>query len=86
MAIKFKKLQDSRLALTDTIITGKLAGSRVCDVVNDDYEYLMWAGTSGVLKYRPEVIVAIEQQAILAGWEPYTPQPHSLSTLEDIPF
>ena len=88
MAIKFTKLQDSRLTLTDTIMTGKLAGSRICDVVNDYYEYLMWTETSGLLKYHQEVIVAIETQAILAGWEPYTPQPQSqsLSTLEDIPF
>ena len=68
MAIKFTKLRDPRLGLTDKLTFGKLAGCRICDVAQDHYEYLIWAEKSGFVKYQPEVIELIQEQASFARW------------------
>lgn len=69
MAIKFNKLRDPRLGLTDKLTFGKLAGCRICDVAQDHYEYLIWAEKSGYVKYQPEVVALIQEQASFARWE-----------------
>ena len=69
MAIKFTKLRDPRLGLTDKLTFGKLAGCRICDVAQDHYEYLIWAEKSGFVKYQPEVVELIQEQASFAAWE-----------------
>ena len=56
MAISFKKLRDPKLQLTDKITFGKLAGCRVCDVIEDHYEYLIWASKSGLVVYSTPVV------------------------------
>ena len=69
MAIKFNKLKDPKLGLTDTITFGKLAGCRICDVAQDHYEYLMWIEKSGYVKYQAEVVELIQEQASFARWK-----------------
>jgi hypothetical protein len=50
MAITFKNLRSPLLDLQDKILVGKLAGCRVCDCIQDHYEYLIWADKSGLMK------------------------------------
>ena len=69
MAISFKKLKDPKLGLTDKITFGKLAGCRVCDVAQDHYEYLIWAEKSGYVKFQPDVVILIQEQASFARWK-----------------
>jgi len=69
MAVSFKKLKDPRLGLTDKITFGKLAGCRVCDVAQDHYEYLIWAEKSGFVKFQPEAVELIQEQASFARWQ-----------------
>ena len=69
MAIKFNKLKDPKLGLTDTLTFGKLAGCRICDVAQDHYEYLMWIEKSGYVKYQAEVVELIQEQASFAAWQ-----------------
>ena len=68
MAIQFNKLRDPKLGVTDTITFGKLKGCRVCDVVQDHYEYLIWAERSGYVKFQAEAIELIQEQASFARW------------------
>jgi uncharacterized protein (DUF3820 family) len=68
MALQFKKLRDPRLGITDKLTFGKLAGCRICDVAQDHYEYLIWAEKSGFVKYQPEVVTLIQEQASFARW------------------
>ena len=49
--------------MTDKIVSGKLAGCRVCDVIPDHYEYLMWADKAGLLKFQAIVIESIQEHA-----------------------
>jgi uncharacterized protein (DUF3820 family) len=74
VAIGFSKLKNPKLGLTDTLTFGKLAGCRICDVAQDHYEYLIWAEKSGFVKFQPEVITLIQEQASFAAWKIYEEQ------------
>ena len=63
MAISFNSLKSPLLGLTDTIQVGKLTGCRVCDVIQDHYEYLIWADKQGLLKFQGLVVETIAEQA-----------------------
>ena len=63
MAIPFNKIKSTVLNFTDIIQTGKLQGCRVCDVIDDEYEYLIWADKSKLLQFRPQVIEKIMKVA-----------------------
>jgi uncharacterized protein (DUF3820 family) len=69
MALQFNKLKNPRLGLTDKLTFGKLAGCRICDVAQDHYEYLIWAEKQGFVKFQPEVVELIQEQASFARWE-----------------
>jgi hypothetical protein len=63
MAISFKNIKSTVLDMTDKITVGKLQGCRVCDVVQDHYEYLIWADKQGFLKFTKIVIETIQEHA-----------------------
>ena len=63
MAIGFSKLKSPLLDLTDKITVGKLSGCRVCDVIQDHYEYLIWAEKSGLFKFAKIVTETIQEHA-----------------------
>ena len=59
MAISFKNIKDPKLQLTDKLTFGKFAQCRVCDIIEDHYEYLIWAGKAGLVVYAPEVVLKL---------------------------
>lgn len=63
MAITFKNIKDPKLGLTDVITFGKLKGCRVCDVIEDYHEYLIWAEKQGYIKLQAIVIECIQDAA-----------------------
>lgn len=63
MAISFKNLKSPLLGLTDKIAVGKLTGCRVCDVIPDYYEYLIWADKQGLMKFEKIVVETIQEHA-----------------------
>ena len=63
MAIQFSKLRDPKLGLQDKITFGKLKDCRVCDCIQDHYEYLIWAEKCGYIKFQPIVIETIQEHA-----------------------
>lgn len=69
MAITFKNIKDPKLGLMDQITFGKLKGCRVCDVIEDYHEYLIWAEKQGYLKFQPIVIEVIQDAANFQKWE-----------------
>lgn len=88
MAKTFSKLKSPLLGLTDLLTFGKLNGCRVCDVIEDQYEYLIWAEKQGLVKFQQNVIAKIKKQA---GFEDekrhYEEEVQPwLDELEDIPF
>ena len=69
MAISFNKLKDLKLGILDKLTFGKLKDCRVCDVIQDHYEYLIWAEKQGYCKYQKIVIETIQEAANFAKWE-----------------
>ena len=63
MSISFKNLKSPVLGLQDKITVGKLQGCRVCDVIPDYYEYLIWAEKAGLLKFNRITIETIQEHA-----------------------
>jgi hypothetical protein len=59
MAISFKNIKDPKLQLTDKLTFGKFAQCRICDIIEDQYEYLIWAGKAGLVVYAPEVVLKL---------------------------
>lgn len=69
MAISFQQLKSPLLGLQDQLTFGKLKGCRICDVIQDHYEYLIWAEKSGLVKYQPIVVETLQEMASFARWE-----------------
>jgi hypothetical protein len=100
MAITFNKLRSPLLDLQDKILVGKLTGCRVCDCIQDHYEYLIWADKSGLMKFTKRVVESIAEHAQFEASEthyreevaPYTKEYDEPSQQEldftdtDIPF
>ena len=61
--MSFKSLKSPLLDMTDKITVGKLQGCRVCDVIQDHYEYLIWADKSGLMKFTKIVVETIQEHA-----------------------
>ena len=61
--MSFKSLKSPRLDMTDKILVGKLQGCRVCDVIQDHYEYLIWADKAGLMKFTKIVVETIQEHA-----------------------
>lgn len=69
MSIPFSKARDPKLGLTDKLTFGKLKDCRLCDVIQDHYEYLIWANKQGYVQFQKEVTDLIEEQAHFKRWE-----------------
>ena len=70
MSKSFLKLKDPRLGLTDKLTFGKLKDCRVCDVIEDHYEYLIWAEKQGYIKFQEIVVETIQEVAGYKKWQP----------------
>lgn len=69
MAKSFKTLKDPKLGLLDKLTFGKLKDCRVCDVIQDHYEYLIWAEKQGYVKFQQIVVETIQETAHFSKWE-----------------
>jgi len=69
MAKLFSTLKDPKLGMHDQITFGKLKGCRVCDVIQDHYEYLIWVEKEGYCKFQQIVVETIQDAANFAKWE-----------------
>lgn len=81
MAISFTKLKDPKLSLTDKITFGKLKDCRVCDVIEDHYEYLIWCEKQGFVKFQQSVIEVIAETAHFKRW---APEPSQQDEVKDV--
>jgi len=63
MSLSFRNLKSPVLNLEDKITVGKLQGCRVCDVIQDHYEYLIWADKAGLMKFSKIVVETIQEHA-----------------------
>lgn len=69
MSIPFSKARDPKLCLTDKLTFGKFKDCRLCDIIQDHYEYLIWANKQGYVQFQKEVNDLIEEQFTNRAWE-----------------
>ncbi len=97
MSISFSKIKDPKLGLTDKITFGKLKDCRICDVIEDHHEYLMWCEKEGYMRFQTMVVETIKETLLTKGWEqhieeevkPFLEQKNHWFTAcdeDDIPF
>lgn len=87
MSKPFKKVS-SEIGLNDTLMMGKFKGCRVCDIIEDDYEYLLWLDSNKMVKFSQEVLVKIqrlitERDADIDYMNEVVPY---LDDMDDLPF
>lgn len=71
MAIDFKKLKTPILDFQDKLTVGKFKDCRICDIIEDQYEYLIWANRNGMIQLSKPVIAKIHYLAAFAQEEEY---------------
>lgn len=71
MAINFKQLKSPVLDFQDKITTGKFKDCRICDIIEDQYEYLIWANRNGMIQLSKPVIAKIHHLAAFAEQEEF---------------
>lgn len=77
MALNFRNLKDPKLGLLDKLTFGKFKDCRLCDIIEDHYEYLIWAETQGYVKFQQDVTNLILEQAHFEKWtEPVDANKH----------
>jgi hypothetical protein len=89
MAIQFKNVKSTVLDMQDKITVGKLQGCRVCDVIEDHYEYLIWADKSGLMKFTGIVVETIQEHAGYKNQQRHYDEevkPWIEPDLDDVPF
>ena len=61
MAKAFLNLRDPKLHLTSTLPFGKFAGCRVCDILEENYAYVLWLHGKQPNLFHKSVVEEAEQ-------------------------
>ena len=56
MAKTFGSLKSTKLDMTDKLTMGKFADCRICDIIADDFEYLIWLNKQGFANFTAPVM------------------------------
>ena len=86
MAIQFNKLKSELLGLEDKIPRGKLQDCRVCDVVQDHWEYLEWTHSKQYIMLMPIALAAVRQAKSRHDYDRHYREEVLPWSDEDIPF
>ena len=56
MAKTFGSLKSTKLDMMDKLTMGKFAGCRICDIIQEDFEYLIWLNKQGFANFTAPVM------------------------------
>ncbi len=56
MAKSFGSLKSTKLDMLDKLTVGKFADCRICDIIEDDFEYLIWLNKQGFVQFTAPVM------------------------------
>lgn len=87
MSKPFKKVS-SEVGLNDTLMMGKFKGCRVCDILADEYEYLLWLDSNKMVKFSQEVLTKIQAAITERDMDIYYSNEVApyLDDFDDLPF
>ena len=86
MAIAFGRLNKNQLAPTDKLQIGKFRGCRICDIWDEDFEYLVWLHKQGLVQYSPETTLGLLNRAGFSAAEEHYKNEIAPYLDEDVPF
>jgi len=97
MAIQFNKLKDPKLDMLDKFMFGKFQSCRVCDMLEDDYEYVLWLHAkspnlfsatviSEAMQFKKEAAEKINEEEEVSPYLNANPWYSDLNDDDDIPF
>ena len=86
MAKSFGNLKSTKLDMLDKLTVGKFAGCRVCDIIADDFEYLIWLNKQGFANFTALVMSDLLSRAGFKEAEEYYKNEVEPWKDEDVPF
>lgn len=86
-------LKSPKLAPTDQLTFGKFKGCRICDIVEDEYEYLIFMEKHKFVSYNKETIALIHKHGNFAAEKRYLQEEvipyiddYIYNELDELPF
>lgn len=61
MSKSFGKISLGELVLQDKLPIGKLKGCRLCDILETEYEYVIWLENNGHIRLHQEVVAKAQE-------------------------
>jgi hypothetical protein len=86
MAKTFGSLKSNKLDMMDKLTMGKFAGCRICDIIADDFEYLIWLNKNGFVNFTAPVMSDLLSRAGFKEAEEYYQNEIAPWKDEDVPF
>jgi uncharacterized protein (DUF3820 family) len=86
MAKTFGTLKSNKLDMLDKLTIGKFAGCRICDIIADDFEYLIWLNKQGFANFTAPVMSDLLARAGFKEAEEYYQNEIAPWKGEDVPF
>jgi uncharacterized protein (DUF3820 family) len=86
MAKTFGSLKSNKLDMMDKLTVGKFAGCRICDIIADDFEYLIWLNKNGFVNFTAPVMSDLLSRAGFKEAEEYYQNEIAPWKDEDVPF
>lgn len=72
--------------MMDKLTIGKFAGCRICDIIADDFEYLIWLNKQGFVNFTTPVITDLLARAGFKEAEEHYQNEIAPWTDEDVPL
>lgn len=86
MAKTFGSLKSNKLDMMDKLTIGKFAGCRICDIISDDFEYLIWLNKNGFVNFTTPVMKDLLARAGFKEAEEYYNNEIAPWKEDDVPF
>ena len=86
MAKSFGSLKSHKLDMLDKLTVGKFAGCRICDIIADDFDYLIWLNKQGMANFTTPVMNDLLARAGFREAEEYYKNEVEPWKDEDVPF
>jgi hypothetical protein len=86
MAKTFGSLKSNKLDMLDKLTMGKFADCRICDIIEDNFEYLIWLNKQGFANFTAPVMSDLLSRAGFREAEEYYQNEIAPWKDEDVPF
>ena len=86
MAKTFGSLKSNKLGMLDKLTMGKFADCRICDIIEDNFEYLIWLNKQGFANFTAPVMSDLLSRAGFKEAEEYYQNEIAPWKDEDVPF